>query len=468
VVTTQETLPSRDNTTGPSGGRMKHPPGLYLLFFTEMWERFSYYGMRAILILYLTTSLVSGGLGMDESTAAMVYGLFAGFVYFTPLFGGFLSDRFLGRRLAITIGGITMALGNLVLFAEQSYTGLYTGLALLIIGNGFFKPNISTLVGELYSEKDPRRDAAFTIFYMGINIGAFFAPLVCGYLAEDYFKQTVNGVELFGFQYGFLAASIGMIIGQLLFNTLANRYLGEIGKKPVGRPVKNVGDKKEKTKLTAQEKKRIGVILILACFVVFFWAGFEQAGSSLTLYTEKFIDRDLLGWTVPVSWFQSLNPFFIVALAPLLSILWVKLSQSKRGDLPAPVKMAWGMILLGLGYVVLLLAVMQTGSDEQTLTVKANMLFIVMTYLLHTIGELFLSPVGLSMVSKIAPVKLASLLMGVWMASSGVANILGGKLASMTESLGYFQLFGLIGVLAIVMGLILLLMSKKLVKMMGE
>ncbi|MFY0545818.1 peptide MFS transporter [Brevibacillus sp. H7] len=444
----------------------KHPPGLYLLFFTEMWERFSYYGMRALLTLYLTTALISGGLGFEESVAMSIYGFFTGAVYFTPLVGGYLSDRYLGRRLAITIGGIAMALGNFVLFADQSKWGLYAGLGLLIIGNGFFKPNISTLVGELYGEKDNRRDAAFTIFYMGINIGAFFAPLVCGYLAEDYFKTTVNGVVQYGFKYGFLAAAIGMVIGQILFNTLANRYLGDIGKKPVGKSVKPEAGEKTNAPLTKKEKQRTAVIVILACFVVFFWAGFEQAGSSLTLYTDKFVDRQMGGWEVPTSWFQSLNPLFIVILAPVLSALWVKLSYTKRGDLSIPTKMAFGMILLGLGYVVLLLAVMQTGSDEANMPQKANVSFIVFTYLLHTLGELFLSPVGLSMVSKIAPVKLASLLMGVWLASSGVANILAGQLASTTETLGYFEVFGLIGLMAVGLGLVLLLISNKLVKMM--
>lgn len=446
--------------------KKKHPPGLYLLFFTEMWERFSYYGMRAILTLYLTTALVSGGLGFEESLALSIYGFYTGACYFTPLVGGYLTDRYIGRRLAITIGGFTMAVGNFVLFAEQSKWGLYLGLALLILGNGFFKPNISTLVGELYDKNDKRRDSAFTIFYMGINLGAFFAPLVCGFLAEDFFKTTVNGLVHYGFKYGFLAASIGMIIGQVAFNALANRYLGEIGKKPVGRTPSHNQANQAKAPLTKQEKQRTTAILILAVFVVFFWAGFEQAGSSLTLYTDKFIDKQIFGWEVPTSWFQSINPVLIVLLAPIISMLWVKLANTKRGDLAIPTKMGLGMILLGLGYMVLVLAVLQTGSDEHHIEHKAHLLFIVVTYLFHTLGELFLSPVGLSMVSRIAPVKLASLLMGVWLASTGVANILSGQLASFTQSLGYFEVFGLIGLMAIFFGFILLLISKKLVKMM--
>lgn len=433
--------------------RKKHPPGLYLLFFTEMWERFSYYGMRAILVLYLTSSLINGGLGMSEGFAMGLYGFFTGAVYLTPMVGGWITDRFIGRRTAITIGGVTMALGNIALFASQTTWALYVGLALLIIGNGFFKPNISTMVGELYEENDHRRDAAFTIFYMGINIGAFFSPLVVGLFTE--------------FRYGFLVAALGMIIGQLIFNLFGNRYLGDIGKAPTAKPVATTQNAKAKNQpLTKKEKQRTAVIFIITAFVIFFWAGFEQAGSSLTLYADRFVDRSAGGFTVPTAWFQSLNPLFIVILAPIISGFWIKLANSKRGDLKVPTKMGLGMIFLGLGYMVLLIAVLQTGSNEGTITVKANMMFLVLTYLMHTLGELFLSPIGLSLVSKIAPIKLASLLMGVWLAGSGIANILAGQLAVYTQSLGYFEVFGLIGLMAIVLGFILLLISKKLVNMM--
>lgn len=448
-------------------GRQKHPPGLYLLFFTELWERFSYYGMRALLTLYLTTALVSGGLGFEKGAAMSIYGFFTGAVYFTPTLGGYLSDRYLGRRLAITIGGVTMALGNLLLFAWQSTAGLYLGLALLIIGNGFFKPNISTLVGELYPAEDKRRDAAFTIFYMGINIGGFLAPLVCGFLAEEYFRTAADGVVTYGFGYGFLAAALGMVIGQIAFNLLGDRYLGEIGKKPIGKSEAPEMQEAANRPLTAKEKQRTAVIVILACFVVFFWAGFEQAGSSLTLYTDLLVDRTIGDWEVPTSWFQSLNPLFIVMLAPIISILWVKLANRKQGDWSIPTKMGLGMILLGLGYMVLLLGILQTGNGGNgDAAAKTPILIIILTYFMHTLGELFLSPVGLSMVSKIAPVKLASLLMGIWLASLGVANVLAGQLAAYTQSLGYLEVFGLIGLMAIVLGAVLLLVSRKLVQMM--
>ena len=453
------------NTQTQEHVKKKHPPGLYLLFLTEMWERFSYYGMRAILILYLTTELISGGLGIDSKTALSIYGFYTGAVYFTPLIGGWLADRYLGHRLSITIGGILMALGNIALFSHQSQTFLYIGLALLIAGNGFFKPNISTLLGQLYKGNESRRDAGYTIFYMGINIGAFFAPLLIGFVSEDLFAKTVDGVMTYGYKYGFLISAIGMIIGQLLFNLFANKYLGDAGKRPI---MDRTKESKEKSNapLTRSEKQRTWVIIIITCFVVFFWAGFEQAGSSLTLYTKDFVDRSVFGYTVPVSWFQSLNPLFIVLLAPLVSALWIKLANSKRGDIPVPTKMAMGMITLGLGYIVLLFAIFKTGNDAATLQHKASIMFIVVTYFLHTMGELFLSPVGLSLVSRIAPVKLASLLMGVWLASSGVANIIAGQLAAFTQSLGYFEVFALIGGVAIFFGLILLTLSKKLVSMM--
>ena len=446
----------------------KHPKGLYLLFFTELWERYSYYGMRALLVLYLTTVYVSGGLGIEPAKALSIYGIYTGSVYFTPIFGGWLTDRYIGLRKAITIGGITMACGDFTIFLTHSQVGLYGGLALLVLGNGFFKPNISTLVGELYPRNDKRKDAAFTIFYMGINLGALFAPLVAGFLAEDLFLTTMNdGTMHYGFKWAFLASSIGMITGQIIFTTLNNKYLGNIGLKP-NRVLAEEANENRDVPLTRKEKQRTTAILILACFVVFFWAGFEQAGSSFTLYTKNFIDRDVFGYTIPVAWFQSVNPLFIVILAPILSSVWLRLSRSKSGDLNMTTKMGLGMILLGLGFMVLIPAVMQTGSDEQNITVKANLLFIVFTYLLHTLGELFLSPVGLSLVSKVAPVKIASLLMGVWMAAIGVASLLAGQLASLTATLGYLEIFAVIGATAIILGFVLLAISKKLVVMMRE
>lgn len=324
---------------------------------------------------------------------------------------------------------------------------------------------MSTLVGELYHKNDKRKDAAFTIFYMGINIGSFFAPLIVGFLASQlFYSVSPGGIEHFGYKWAFLSSSIGMVIGQILFNSLSNKYLVNIGKKPAR--IEAQDSAKHTKPLTKKEKQRTKAVLILACFVVFFWAGFEQAGSSFTLYTKSFVDREIFSFTIPVSWFQSLNPLFIIILAPIISVLWMKLAKSKRGDLKITTKMAFGMILLGLGFMILLPAVLQTGSNEVHMFTKANVMFIVLTYLFHTLGELFLSPVGLSLVSKVAPLKIASLLMGIWMAATGVANLIAGQLASLTASLGYLEIFTVIGALAIILGLVLLSISKKLTAMM--
>ncbi|TCP31284.1 POT family proton-dependent oligopeptide transporter [Scopulibacillus darangshiensis] len=451
--------------TANGQGKLKHPKGLYLLFVTEMWERYSYYGMRAVLVLYLTTALISGGLGMDPGKASLLYGYYTGMVYLTPIIGGWLTDRFISMRTAITIGGVTMAIGDFSLFLINAQWGVYLGLILLIIGNGFFKPNISTLVGELYSKNDVRKDSAFTIFYMGINLGALFSPLIAGMIYQHWAHSTTGGIEHFGFKYAFLASSIGMIVGQLGFNILGKKFLGDAGTKPAKEKVKPKKTEKAKP-LTKVEKRRVVSILILACFVIAFWAGFEQAGSSFTLYTQKFIDRDVNGFIVPTSWFQSLNPLFILILAPIMSALWVKLAKSKRGDFGVPTKMAFGLILLGLGFFVLVPAVMQTGSDEAHIVVKANLLFMVFTYLLHTLGELCLSPVGLSAVSKLAPVKIASLMMGIWFISNSVANMIAGKIAEETQKLGYLGLYQYTAIAVIILGIILLALSKPIQKLM--
>ncbi|WP_188455671.1 peptide MFS transporter [Virgibacillus oceani] len=446
-------------------GKRKHPKGLFLLFITEMWERYSYYGMRGILVLYLTEQFISGGLGMDNATALQLYGLYTGLVYLTPMIGGWLTDRLMGLRTAITIGGITMALGDFTLFAVQHQWGLYLGLFLLIIGNGFFKPNISTLVGELYDKNDERKDSAFTIFYMGINLGAFFSPLIAGLIYGEWFYSNQNGVEHFGYHYAFLASSIGMIIGQILFTTLSNKYLGDVGKKP-SREKATPSNSENAKPLTRNERHRTAVIFILAAFVIMFWVGFEQAGASFTLYTRDFIDRTLFGWEVPVSWFQSLNPLFILLLAPIISAIWVKLSRTDRGDFSIPTKMSFGLMLLGLGFMIMVPAVLMTGSDEGNITVKANMLFMIFTYLMHTLGELCLSPIGLSMVTKMSPLKFASLLMGVWFLSNAAANYLAGHVASLTTTFGYLEIFAYLGIAAIALGLLLLALTKPIQKLM--
>ncbi|MFN4972917.1 MAG: peptide MFS transporter [Bacteroidota bacterium] len=448
-----------------------HPKGLYLLFTTEMWERFSYYGMRGLLTLYLTKATIQGGLGFDDANAGLLYGIYTGLVYLTPIFGGWLADNYLGQRKSITIGGVMMALGQFCLFfsSANALSFFYLGLILLIIGNGFFKPNISTIVGQLYPPGDNRKDAAFTIFYMGINLGAFLAPLVCGFLAEDFFavKDNEGIITTYGFNYGFLAAGIGMVLGQLSFNTMAQKYLGDLGKEP-GAKIQKAKAAAEGTvdpPLTKEEKDRMTVIVIMMLFNIFFWAGFEQAGSSISLYTDRYIDRSIGDWTVPTSWFQSVNPLFIVLLGPVFTILWTWLA--KRGKEPATViKMGLGMILLGVGFFLLIGAALQRGGDVADESIKASLMWLVGTYLIHTMGELCLSPVGLSMVTKLAPLRLGSLMMGVWFLSSFIANFLSGYLVQFFASMGATTIFAIISVVVIVLGLVVLIISNQLKKLM--
>ena len=430
--------------------RFRHPKGLYLLFTVEMWERFSYYGMRALLIFYLTKSWLDGGLGYDEQTGNLIYGFFTGFVYFTPLIGGWLADHKIGQRMAISIGAFTMMAGEFCLASSQSRYSLMAGLLLLIIGNGFFKPNISTIVGQLYSPTDLRRDQGFTLFYMGINVGALFSPLVTGTLAVHY-----------GYNTGFLAAGIGMLIGQIFYLSLGNRLLGNAGKRL--HKDKSLSPEASTPPLTKVEKDRTKVILITTFFAIFFFASFEQAGSSLSLYTDKFIDRTIGNFEIPASWFQSVNPICIILFAPLFSILWRELARRKR-EPSLPVKMASGMLLQGLGFVLMVGAVLQRGDSSSEL-VKANILWMLFMYLFSTFGELCLSPIGLSMVSRLSPARLTSMLMGVWLASSFVANILAGQVAAMVGELGALKIFGSIAAVCFAIGGILLLLSRRLVRM---
>jgi POT family proton-dependent oligopeptide transporter len=407
-----------------------HPKGLFLLFATEMWERVSYYGMRALLVLSLVAGVESAnpGFGWTQAEALKLYGLFTGFVYFTPLIGGWLADNYLGQRKSVIIGGLVMAAGQFTLAwsIPGDLTMFYAGLVLLVIGNGFFKPNISTMVGDLYREGDGRRDAAFTIFYMGINTGAFIAPLVCSTLGED---------PNYGWRYGYLAAGIGMLLSVVIQLALSNRYLGDIGKQPAAhRALQQAGGRKEP--LTADEVDRLRVIFMLFVFIVLFWAGFEQAGGLMNLYAAEKTDRMVGAFEVPAGWFQSVNPLFIVLLAPIFSALWSKLAARDRNP-ATPRKMVMGLLLTGFGFLFMVGAVY-----DQAANGKASMWWLVLAYLFHTMGELCISPVGLSMVTKLAPLRLASLMMGVWFLINFVANWLAGIIGSFAESLGELTIFG--------------------------
>ncbi len=437
------------------------PKALYTLFFTEMWERFSYYGMRALLILYMTRQILYG-----DSQAYGIYAAYGALVYATPFIGGVIADQILGYRKGIILGAIFMAIGHFLMAVESSVF-FYGALAFLIIGNGFFKPNISSMVGGLYKPGDPRRDGGFTIFYMGINLGAFLAPLACGLLGE-----------LLGWHYGFGLAGIGMVLGLIVFLKGQHRFEPTNGAPPNPELLSKIifpGINRERLIYLAAailtpligllvynyhlmsfiltpfavvvfigllimsfsfekiERERVWVILILAFFSITFWAFFEQAGSSITLFTANNVNREILGFVVPTSVFQSVNPFYIIVFAPIFAALWVALG--KRNKEPnTTIKFAIGIIQLGLGFGVFVLGASMAGPDGMVALV-----FLLMGYLLHTTGELCISPVGLSMVTKLSPARIVSMVMGAWFLSFAMAQHVGGIIASLTSTAQYME-----------------------------
>jgi proton-dependent oligopeptide transporter, POT family len=482
-----------------------HPRGLYILFFTELWERFSFYGMRALLVLYLTKALL-----LTDDKAYGIYGAYGALVYTTPVIGGLLADRWLGYQRAIILGAIFMALGHFCL-AIPHQLSFYGGLGLLIAGNGLFKPNISSLVGQLYAQNDPRRDAGFTIFYMGINLGALFAPLACGFVGQAY-----------GWHFGFGLAGIGMLIGLSVF-WLGRHRFAELGlppspqalqkSLPVVLNVRNgiysglvlsvpiLGALILHTRLTGwiliavgtaalawvlylafssepTERSRLLVILILAGFSVTFWSFFEQGGSSINLFTDRNIDRHLFGWNIPASLFQAVNPMFIMLMAPAFSVLWPNLAR--RGIEPStPGKFALGIMLLAAGFAILGLGASLAGDQGRT-----SLLWLLFGYVLITSGELCLSPVGLSMITRLAPAQLVGAMMGIWFLSTAFAQYIAGLIAKLTsapetgiatrslpplETIGlYGDVFTNIAVVAAAVGCALLLISPWLHRLMRQ
>ena len=426
-----------------------HPRGLYLLFATEMWERFSYYGNRALLALFML-----GALAFDKQMASHLYGSYTALAYLTPLVGGYVADRYWGNRRSILVGGLLMAAGQFVLFwagsvyynAALAVPLFYAGLTLLAIGNGFFKPNISTMVGELYAQGDKRRDAGFTIFYMGINLGALMAGFVAGAVATKW-----------GWQAGFVAAGIGMLFSLVIQAFFAQRYLGDIGKVSAAKRSAALRSSAQKTPLTKQVVDRIKVILVLGLFTIIFWAGFEQAGGLMNLYAQEYTDRMIGSFEVPTAWFQSLNPFFIITLAPIVAAIWIKLGSKEPNS---PVKFAMGLLFLAVGFLFMIGAVLEQGGDQ---AVKTSMFWLVGAYLFHTLGELCLSPIGLSMVTKLAPLRLASLMMGAWFGFVALANYAAGFIGSFVGESGAMAIFGGIALAAVISALILLTMANRLV-----
>ncbi|HMA98360.1 MAG TPA: peptide MFS transporter [Wenzhouxiangella sp.] len=445
-----------------------HPAGLGTLFFTELWERFSYYGMRALLVLFMVAAAAEGGLGYDDATATAIYGLYTAGVYLAALPGGWLADRVFGQQNAIWYGGIIIAAGHLVLALPGfgfvgEYYGFFFGLILIVIGTGLLKPNISSCVGELYPEGGARRDAGYVLYYMGINVGAFLGPLICGWLRIDM-----------GWHWGFAAAAVGMIAGLIVYR-VTQRHLGDFGKYPFPTPPEKQSQTRHLTlaiyagtaliflvailglegfftidavslsegsvyvivgvaalffgrvlidkDLTTLERNRVVVLVALFIGAALFWSGFEQAGSSLNLFAERYTAREVLGVMIPAEWFQSLNPLYILIFAPFFSALWINLGR-RNLDPSIPMKFALGFLQLGLGFAFMWFAASLIQDGDQVLPT-----WLLLTYLFHTTGELCLSPIGLSATSKLAPRRYYSQMMGMWFFGAALGNLLAGLLA---------------------------------------
>jgi POT family proton-dependent oligopeptide transporter len=455
-----------------------HPRGLSTLFFTEMWERFSYYGGRALLILYMTDAVVNGGLGMTVAKAGALYGLYTALVYMTNLPGGWIADKFLGARNAVFWGGVIIALGNFCLtFSSPSM--FYVGLGFIAIGTGLLKPNVSTMVGSLYGEKDPRRDSGFTIFYMGINLGAFIAPFVAGYLGQNI-----------QWRYGFAAVMVGMILGLLQYR-LGAKYLGKAGilerthseteraqqrkslrigltilaalilipaglklsgtanvtiewiRNVVGviliiMPFAYFGALFMTGGWTREERNRIIAIIIFYVAAALFWGSFEQAGSTLNLFADRYTNNSVFGWTFPSTWWQSVNALFIMALAPVFASLWLALNRRKL-EPSTPAKFSVGLLFVGLGFLFLVPAALTIqGGGEGT---RVGIQWLLGVYFLHTIGELCLSPVGLSTMTKLAPQRIVGQMMGIWFLGAATGNFIGGNVGGLFETFPLNQIF---------------------------
>ncbi len=504
-----------------------HPSGLFVLFFTEMWERFSYYGMRAILVLFLTAAILDeGGWGWERSEALILYAWYTGLVYVTPIIGGYIADKFIGFRKAVVLGAVIMTLGHASMALEAlTDSFFYVGLALIIIGNGLFKPNIGSIVGQLYKTQGKEKDAGYTIFYMGVNSGAFLGYVLCGYIGETI-----------GWHYGFGLAGIFMLIGMLQFY-FAQKIFGDIGTKTEAVNDKSeVTEKKDETSTSSNSpsqskirKDRLIVIGVFSFFTIFFWWAFEQAGGSMTIFAADYTNRTLVGngayifkivntllVTVPLliityvlyllfkqifakfplsniflglsfviiwglviwmlnrdfssevtevkaSWFGGLNSFFIIAFAPLFSKLW----ESKFNP-TGPVKFAIGLILLGLGFAILSFGSM--GIPLGAKTASVSIIFLILAYLFHTLGELCISPVGLSYVSKLAPLKLVGLMFGIWYVANFIANfaagITGSYIDPIVDKYGMSTFFLIFTAIPVGAGLVMLALNKTLLKKM--
>jgi POT family proton-dependent oligopeptide transporter len=436
-----------------------HPSGLSTLFFTEMWERFSYYGMRAFLILYMVTPVANGGLGFSDPEAASVYGTYTGSVWGAAILGGIIADRFLGQYRSVLIGGIIIALGHFTL-AFKALPFFYSGLTLIVVGTGLLKPNVSTVVGSLYAPGDTRRDAGFSIFYMGINLGAFLGPLIAGYLA-----QRVD------WHLGFACAGVGMALGVAQYILGRKRLLPAIARM-AAQPAATAAPSVAATPHPAAhagilgfsivEWKRIGAIFILFVVASLFWGGYEQAGSTLTLFAERYTRLEIMGFSFPSSWFQTVQPICVILFAPLFAWLWIRLGPRQPS---VPTKFALALVFMSASFLILVPAgtMAQSGAG-----VRVSPMWLIVAYAVSELGELCLSPVGLSAVTKLAPVRILGLMMGVWFLASGVGNKLAGYAAGFISTMPLETLFSVVAGTLAAAAVIMFVMVKPIRRLMGE
>ena len=424
-----------------------HPIGLFVLFFTEMWERFSYYGMRAILVLYLITEVAekNPGLGWSNGEALALYGWYTMMVYVMSIPGGIIADKLLGQRKSVMVGCVLLVAGHGILAVEEMWA-FYTGLVLIVLGVGMLKPNISTMVGGLYKQGDIRRDKGFTIFYIGINLGAFLSSLIVGYVGEVH-----------GWHYGFGLAGIGMLLGLAVY-MYGQKYLTHVGNY-IGASINEEERAASKRPLSKIEKDRVGVLFISFLLVIVFWGAFEQAGGLMSIYTADNTNRFLMGFEIPASVFQSINAMFIIFFGTSIALFWA--NRKLKGKVSSSLfKMIVGLIIMGAGFFFMTGATIQFEN-----TGESAMYWLVFAYLFHTIGELCLSPVALSFITKLAPLKYASIMMGVYFAMTGFGSKLAGLLGEWSESLGEFKIFTGIAIFCVVFGMLMLLLRKQLEKL---
>ncbi len=497
-------MPERTNVSqaaAPDTRFFGHPAGLSTLFFTELWERFGYYGMRALLVLFMTAAVSSGGLGYSVTKAYAIYGLYTASVYMMSLPGGWVADRILGQQRTVLLGGILIAIGYLSL-AIPSEAAFFAGMGIVVLGTGLLKPNISTIVGQIYQPGDPRRDSGFSIFYVGINLGATIAPLACGWVGE-----RIN------WRWGLGLAGVGMSFGVLTF-LRGLRRLGNAGLRPVEPPSPEIGAQWRRNfrntilgivlvlaagaaiqlfglvdlsaehlvnlagfvlfgitivlfgwmflggDWTADERKRLAVIAVLFCGSTLFWAAFEQAGSSFNLFARNSTNHVLWGFNFPASWFQSLNAAFIICFAATFAWLWIRLGPRQPSSV---MKFALAMLCATGGFAVMMIAAQRAGTEG-----RVSPMWLVITYLLHTIGEILLSPVGLSAMTKLAPVRVAGLMMGVWFLSLSMGNYLAGRLAAFYGDMPPYDLFRTLGIITLISAVVLALIARPVSRMIGN